>query len=166
MDITRCVTSRKPVWGILCCLFLSGCAGFVGGDLKNVPYESHVACEDDKTSYRLSLETNAQNKHTNPASFISGWTFGLIPTYWTYSAKSRATLYYDGEIIDNYSYKSRIHLYYGLVWPLLLDMDGVNSLTFSNVNYDFNGKSDMRNKTVTKAISESGLVANEICYES
>lgn len=155
----------KPLCGIGLVGVLSGCAAYVGGDLENVPYEAYSHCQDDDTPYRVTFVSNVDDKRDNPAAVISGWTLGLIPTYWTTSAHSRATLYRENEMIGSHHYTSSLHLFYGLLWPLVLDKSGVNAIT-ARPEIGIRGEQGIRSRTLAKAMADSGLdiAASDICY--
>lgn len=164
--MNRLMKYGKPLCGILCGFLLSGCAAYVGGDLKDVPHDTYSHCKNDETPYRATFASNVDDRRANPASVISGWTLGLIPTYWTHSVHSRATLYRDDEIIGSHHYKSHIQLFYGLIWPLLLDDSGVNAIS-ATPELGIRSEQGVRRRTLAKAMADSGLAiaATDICYE-
>ncbi|MAO59659.1 MAG: hypothetical protein CL543_02125 [Alcanivorax sp.] len=111
---------------LLAAVSLSGCAGIVGGELARVDQTSVTVpvCDADTgpTPYYFELDAAARNDYLddNPAGSLSGFTLGLLPTYWLSPLKAEARLYHRGERIDTYQYSARVHKFYGLLWTLPL----------------------------------------------
>ena len=111
---------------LLAAVSLSGCAGIVGGELARVDQTSVTVpvCDADTgpTPYYFELDAAARNDYLddNPAGSLSGFTLGLLPTYWLSPLRAEARLYHRGERIDTYLYSARVHKFYGLLWTLPL----------------------------------------------
>lgn len=112
-------------------VLLSGCAGFVGGDLEDVRIERSVPyCGKARAQYELSVQTDAEHDYAdqNIAGYISMLTLGIIPTYWLSFESSHVEIISSGNVVYQRKDKIRIHKFYGILWPFILDADSMNAL--------------------------------------
>lgn len=107
-------------------LLLSGCAGYIGGDLENIETEHSVSyCWNEPKRYQLRVHTDAPYDYAseNPSGYISSWTFGVIPTYWLDFEESQVEILdteTDLKPVFQREDRSRIHKFYGILWMLIL----------------------------------------------
>lgn len=159
-------------------LLLGGCSGIVGGELADVDQYAvdvpHCDTEKGPTAYYFEVDPGATNDYLddNWAGELSGWTLGLIPTYWLSSVTSHATLYHNGERLADYHYDARIHKFYGLLWGLLLIpvnalVDDYNEVP-ANEGVGLAVAWIMRDKTAARtyldATGPGGIDPGEICF--
>lgn len=156
---------------------LSGCAGFIGGDLADQPLgEVQVPfCDDHPESrYRFTVTTDAEDDYFDQtvAGEISGWTLGLVPTYWMKSETTQAQVFEGDTLLAQYQYRTRVHRFYGLLWGLLLLpvealMDPANILPGNEgeglvINRSLRYRA--RVKTYLTAVQEHRMNGDDLCY--
>lgn len=158
----------KSVWvivsllGVVLCA--SGCAGYVSGDLRNVPSRPQLSpCRGSDTDYQIEIDSDAKadERSQNISEILSTYTLGIVPTYWTSIIHSEATILRDGKIVFSTSYVSRVHKFYGILWPLILPTKTVNSIPCdegSGIEVAW----AIRDRTAAKAIADFGGKTN--CY--
>ena len=61
--------------------------------------------------------------NTNPSVFVSLFTFGIVPAFWSWQADVKVDLYYQKRLIDTVLYRGKVRARYGLL-PLLLIGEG------------------------------------------
>ena len=111
---------------LLALLMLSGCVGYIGGDLENIETEHSVSyCWNEPKRYQLRVHTDAPYDYAseNPSGYIASWTLGIIPTYWLYFEESRVEILdtgADSKPVYQREDRSRIHKFYGILWMLIL----------------------------------------------
>ncbi|WP_447529401.1 hypothetical protein [Vreelandella sp. TE19] len=163
-------------------LLLSGCAGFVGGDLKNtrgVYLPGMAQCSSGDYRYRLTVKSSVaeDGSYSDPAQFVAGWTLGLIPLYWLSFENSLV------EVVDtqpsdptkadeptlafSHDYSVRVHKYYGIIWPMVLNTNGVNALK-ADTGFGIRVAPGVNARAVGKALSElpNDLPRDQLCYDS
>ncbi len=105
---------------------LSGCVGYIGGDLENIETEHSVSyCWNEPKRYQLRVHTDAPYDYAseNPSGYIASWTLGIIPTYWLDFEESRVEILdtgADSKPVYQREDHSRIHKFYGILWMLIL----------------------------------------------
>src|SRR6266705_2172754 len=100
---------------LIMALCVSGCAGFVGGDLRNTKSDYRMpTCKNASANYQVIYKSDAKddNGGKNISGFITSLTLGLIPTYWTITVHSEAIILQNGSSIFSRKYTSRIHEFY------------------------------------------------------
>lgn len=115
-------------------LCISGCAGFISGDLKDFSTKGPGPgrfCENKLNSnsvYKIEIHSDAKNDYGN--SNISGWvsslSLGLVPTYWTSSIHVKVKVLKDGKEYYSDETVSRVHKFYGILWLFILPTTGSN----------------------------------------
>lgn len=111
---------------LLTLLMLSGCVGYIGGDLENIETEHSVSyCWSEPKRYQLRVHTDAPYDYAseNPSGYIASWTLGIIPTYWLDFEESRVEILdtgADSKPVYQREDRSRIHKFYGILWMLIL----------------------------------------------
>src|SRR4051812_5175974 len=103
-------------------LYLSGCACYVGGDLRNTESNFKMPACTGTSIYQVTYKSDARDDPGKPniASVLSGWTLGIMPTYWTTTVHSEATVFHNGDAIFARRYQARIHKFYGFLWGFIL----------------------------------------------
>lgn len=150
-------------------LCLSGCAGFVGGDLRNTKSDCMMlSCKSTNTEYQIRFNSDAKNDYgnRNVAGIVSSLGLGIIPTYWTTSVNSEATIFHNGTAVYCAKYKSRIHLFYGILWAVILPSpsQSTNALQVDEGN-GIEIVWGIRDRTLNKVITDYGVKMDQ-CYLS
>ena len=159
--------------------FLTGCAGIVGGELARVDQTAVAVPVCDvhagPTPYYFEVDSGSGNDYMdeNPAGWLSGWTFGLLPTYWLSPVHAQARLYHQNVQIARYQYGARVHKFYGLLWALPLVP--INALVADYNEVPANeGLGLMVGPMIVRkakaqayldAIEKRGLAPDEVCYQ-
>jgi len=145
---------------------LSGCAGYVGGDLKNTRSNYRMPpYEKGNFDYQVTYTSDAEDDYMdqNIAGIITSWTFGIIPTYWTSSVRSKAVVFERGSPVYTGQYKSRIHKFYGIPWVLILPIfpsKDINTLA-ADEGGGLRIAWGIKERTLTKVIAEHGGEENQ-----
>ncbi|MGC3991843.1 MAG: hypothetical protein QM796_19545 [Chthoniobacteraceae bacterium] len=115
---------------ILTITSLSGCAGYVGGELHNArSHQASPAFSAQNRDLAITCKCNAKNSlGGNPAGMITLFTIGLVPTAWITPVTSEATLSRNGTVVFKKKYYSLIHEYYGLLWLFILPEQSADAL--------------------------------------
>ncbi|WP_417598395.1 hypothetical protein [Oceanospirillum sp.] len=158
---------------LLTLLMLSGCVGYIGGDLENIETEHFVPyCWSDPKRYQLKVDTDAPYDYAseNPSGYIASWTLGVIPTYWLDFEESRI------EIIDTESGsaslyqredRSRIHKFYGLLWMLVLPENSDDAIP-SDEGAGMRVPEAIRSRSVAKTLNllPDEIDRKQLCVQS
>lgn len=146
-------------------LCLSGCAGFVSGDLRNTQSDYRMpACTGAPAHYQVVYQSDAKDDSNddNFASLVSGLTLGIIPTYWTTTVHSEATIFQDGKAVDTRRYRSRIHKFYGILWVFVLPTKSINALQ-ADEGGGIRVEWGIRNRTLYKVVVDHGGTEDQYC---
>jgi hypothetical protein len=146
-------------------LCLSGCAGFVGGDLRNTRSDCKMpACTGTPAFYQVLYQSDAKDDYDddNIADLVSSCTLGIIPTYWTTTVHSEATIFHDGKVVDARKYQSRIHKFYGILWVLILPTKSINALQ-ADEGGGIRVKWGIRDRTLYKVVADHGGAEDQYC---
>lgn len=146
---------------------LSGCAGFVGGDLRNCKSDYQMpTCTGTPAYYQVTYKSDAKNDYgdRNIAGFITSWTFGIVPTYWTSTVHSEATILHEGRPVYTGNYISRIHKFYGILWgPILaFESNSINALQADEGN-GIEIEWGIRDRTLWKLLTDYGGKPDQFC---
>lgn len=158
----------KYVFSPLFLVFLlSGCVGYVGGDLKSTSLTKLEFCEQNETQYRMVVESNASDDYANRslAGRVSSYSFGLIPTYSKEIIHSRVVVY-DGETkIYEDSFITPIKKFYGILWVFFLS-NNIDSLP-SDEGEGIRIPWGIRDRIATKVVESNirFLDASNMCLE-
>jgi len=117
--------------GLLILSLLSGCTGYIGGDLKNtVPSYNVPLCKRSERDYIVTIKDNAENDYCDQNIFglVTAWTLGILPTFWMSFITSDVSVQDKNGIVYEYKFKSRIYKFYGIMWAFLLPRSELNSL--------------------------------------
>lgn len=158
---------------LLTLLMLSGCVGYIGGDLENIETDHSVSyCWNEPKRYQLKVGTDAPYDYAseNPSGYIASWTLGIIPTYWLDFEESRV------EIIDTESgsaplYQredsSRIHKFYGLFWMLILPENSDDAIP-SDEGAGMRVPEVIRSRSVAKTLNQlpEKIDRDQLCVQS
>ncbi|WP_353219585.1 hypothetical protein [Salinisphaera sp. S4-8] len=173
------MNARARVATLLVVQALTGCAGIVGGELARVDQTgvSVPVCkaDDDPRPYYFALDTAVRNgsSEDNLAASVSGWTFGLVPTYWLTPVTAEARFYHQGDEIARYEYAARIHKFYGLLWvlpliPINAAVADYNEVP-ANEGLGLMTGSIIKQKAAARAFldatQERGLSPDQVCYQ-
>lgn len=163
-------------------LTLSGCAGFIGGDLKNtrgVYLPGMAQCSSGDYRYQLTVKSSVveDGSYLDPAQFIAGWTLGLIPLYWLSfenslvevvdTQPSDQTKADEPTLVFSRDYNVRVHKYYGIIWPMVLNTNSINALK-ADEGHGLRVAPGMGARAASKALSElpGDFPRDQLCYES
>jgi hypothetical protein len=144
---------------------LSGCAGFVSGDLRNTRSDYRMrACTGTAAHYQVLYQSDAKDDYgdLNIAGYISSFTLGIIPTYWTTTVHSEATIFQDGKAVDTRKYRSRVHKFYGILWVFVLPTKSINALQADEGN-GVEVEWGIRSRTLYKVVADHGGMEDEYC---
>ncbi len=140
-------------------LLLSGCVGYIGGDLQNIETEHSVSyCWNEPKRYQLRVHTDAPYDYAseNPSGYIASWTLGIIPTYWLDFEESRVEILdmeSDSESLYQRQDRSRIHKFYGILWMLILP-ESSNDAIPSDEGAGMRVPETIRNRAVVKTLNQ------------
>jgi len=156
------------VFIVILALFLSGCAGYVGGDLENINMQSDIKyCRSEPTSYVIQVTSDAKDDYAdqNFAGNISTWTLGIIPTYWLSFVTSDTKVTHDGEEFYSRQDSSRIHKFYGLLWLILPETE--DSLS-ADEGSGLRVESGIERRAISKTLNELAvdIKLEDICISS
>ena len=143
----------------------SGCAGFVGGDLQNTRCDFKMPiCSDAGADYQVVYKSDAEDDASdkNIAGYITTFTLQIVPTYWTTTVHSEATILHNGTPIFTKKYKSRIHKFYGVLWVFLLPSKSINALQ-ADEGGGIRVEWGIRERTLCKIVAEHGGKADQYC---
>lgn len=154
------------------CFLLTGCVGYIGGDLENTATGYEVAyCWNEPKRYRLQVYTDAPYDYAgeNLSGHISSWTLGLIPTYWLDFEQSRVEIrdsQSDGASVYQREDHSRIHKFYGLLWMLILPQG--NDAIPSDEGAGMRVPEVIRDRSVAKTLNRlpQPIDHRQVCVES
>lgn len=155
------------------CFLLTGCVGYIGGDLENIETEHPVPyCWSEPKRYQLQVHTDASYDYAgeNLSGHISSWTLGLIPTYWLDFEDSRV------EIVDTESSsaplyqredRSRIHKFYGIFWMIILP-EGTNDAIPSDEGAGMRVPEAIQRRAVDKTLNllPPGIDRQQLCVRA
>lgn len=160
----------KPYRTIPCILItgllLSGCTGYVGGDLKNTRSDYGMPTyKEGLFDYSVKYTSDAEDDYCdqNIAGFITGWTLGIIPTYWMSTVHSEAVVFEQDAPVYTGRYKSRIHKFYGIPWALILPIfphNDKNALA-ADEGGGLRVEWGIRDRTLRKVMTEHGGKQNQ-----
>ncbi|TXR53126.1 hypothetical protein [Reinekea thalattae] len=164
------INTRQAILILVILFTLSGCAGFVGGDLKNINTDIDVNyCDESAFEYHLSVSTEAENDYgsDNLSGKISSYSFGLIPTYWLSSESSQVEITQGNEVVYSRTDESRIHKFYGFLWLFVFFSDGVNSLDWDE-GAGLRVEEGIKDRAIAKTVMQlpQGIDSNQLCVES
>ncbi|HEY1059265.1 MAG TPA: hypothetical protein VGE55_11105 [Limnobacter sp.] len=159
----------KRGYGVLLLLTfaLSGCAGRVSGDLKDVAGNVFLkACDQSSASYALKYSSDAVDDYADEsfAGKVSSASFGLIPTYSRTLVHSQVTVFKNSKSIQTLQYQSTVHKFYGFMWIFVLSTENVNRLQ-ADEGGGIRVRWGIHDKTISKAVNQLGLnqEADEVC---
>ena len=163
---------NRIVYTIPCMLVMalcvSGCAGFVGGDLKNTKCDFRMpTCKDDRADYQVVYKSDAKDDYGNRniAGYITSFTLQIVPTYWTTTVHSEATIFHNGTPIFTRKYKSRIHKFYGFLWAFTLPSESINALQ-ADEGGGLRIEWGIRDRTLCKIVAEHGGKKDQYCLQN
>ena len=135
-------------------LFLTGCVGYVAGDLKNTK-SAHG--RPASGNYKVLCKSDAKDDcgDQNISGWITTLTLGIIPTYWSTEVHSEATIVQNGEPVYTKKYSSRIHKFYGILWSLVLPYDTINALQ-SDEGGGIRTEWGIRDRTYYRIVADHG----------
>jgi hypothetical protein len=145
---------------------LSGCVGFVAGDLRNTKSDCRIpTCKNGSADYEITYKSDAKDDYgdKNIAGFLSHLTLGIVPTYWTTTVYSEATILHNGTTVYTKTYKSRIHEFYGWLW-LILPSHGVNVIQ-ANEGTGLEIEGGIRDRTLCKIVADHGGKEGQYCLK-
>lgn len=150
---------------ILMTVCLSGCVGYVAGDLRNIKTDYRMTARTNvHTDYQVIYKSDAKNDYgdKNVAGIISSFTLGIVPTYWTTTVHSEATILHNNTPVFNRKYKSRIHVFYGILWGIIFPTNSKNTIQADEGN-GLEIEWEVQNRTLNKIVSEHGGKENQYC---
>lgn len=148
---------------VLALLALSSCSGYISGDLKTEESSNTIRVSDTTTEkeYSIHFATNARpySEYRGFKKSLSGWTFGIIPTYTKHTIWSQAMIVKDRDTLWNKRYRSKLYQYHGILWQFLLPVLPLHEkgMLASNEGSGVMIISEVTDRTVNRAIRESGL---------
>ena len=137
---------------------LSGCVGYVAGDLRNTQSTyARSKNTDIRFDYEVRYKSEAKDDggDLNFAGIVSSWTLGIVPTYWTSIERSKATIFENGAPIYTANYRSRVHKFYGILWAIILPSNTINSLQ-ADEGGGLRVAWGIRDRTFHKVVAEHG----------
>lgn len=147
---------------------LSGCAGFVSGDLRNIKTGYGMpACKDTAEPFQVIYKSDAKDDYGNQniASIITSCTFEMIPTYWRSTVHSEATILRNGKPVFTKHYTSHIDKFYGILWAFILPSQ---SKSINALQADEGGglriEWGIRDRTLRKVVADYGGEENQFCF--
>jgi hypothetical protein len=153
---------------------MSGCVGLIGGDLKGVDHEQvkvgQCEHENEQRFHQIVVTSNAKNDGiSNPAALVSAWTLGIVPTYWLTFVESRAMVYEGDRLVDTYSYRSKAHKFYGIIWPFIVsplssDVNQIPADEGGGIRVKWAVEDKTAAKAAHRAQQEHGLEPSQMCY--
>jgi len=157
---------------LLALLMLSGCVGYIGGDLENIETEHSVSyCWNEPKRYQLRVHTDAPYDYAseNPSGYIASWTLGIIPTYWLDFEESRVEILdtgADSKPVYQREDRSRIHKFYGILWMLILP-DTEDALA-SDEGAGMRVPEGIRRRAIDKTLNQlpEGIDRDLLCVQS
>jgi len=157
---------------LLALLMLSGCVGYIGGDLENIETEHSVSyCWNEPKRYQLTVHTDAPYDYAseNPSGYIASWTLGIIPTYWLDFEESRVEILdtgADSKPVYQREDRSRIHKFYGILWMLILP-DTEDALA-SDEGAGMRVPEGIRRRAIDKTLNQlpEGIDRDLLCVQS
>jgi len=120
---------------------------------------------ENSFDYHVTYESDAKNDYLdqNIAGAVAGVTLGIIPTYWTTTVHSEATVFENGTPVFHRKYKSRIHSFYGVLWAIIpLPIKDINTFK-ADEGSGIRIEEGIRNRTFWKIIAEHGGNTNQYC---
>ena len=115
-------------------LFMTGCVGYVGGDLKNVNRQDIPLSRDKNTPYQIKVKSNPNTNNFDLADCISGTTLYTLPTYSCSKVNADVTLYKKEIPIRTYHYNATAHRFYGIIWGLILPTHTIDNVSCDEGN--------------------------------
>lgn len=154
-------------------LLLSGCVGYIGGDLENIETEYSVSyCWNEPKRYQLRVHTDARYDYAgdNLSGHIASWTLGIIPTYWLDFEESRVEILdteSDSESVYQREDHSRIHKFYGILWMLILPESSDDAIP-SDEGSGMRVPEAIRYRAVDKTLNQlpEGIDRDHLCVQS
>jgi len=124
----------KNILLALCCL-TTGCASYISGDLKDIetktaPTLKQCNSSEENYTYRLDISSDARNDYSdqNISGYLSIFSLGIIPTYWTTSIETKIVVRDEHGADQRHRNRSRVHKFYGWLWLFILPHSERNSL--------------------------------------
>lgn len=121
-------------------------------------------CTGTPLYYQVIYKSDAKDDYgdLNIAGFVSTLTLGIIPTYWTTTVHSEATILHEGKTVYSRKYKSRIHKFYGFLWICILPSESINALQVDEGN-GIEIEWGIQDRTLCKVVADYGGKEDEFC---